>query len=1039
MNQSWYSPLKNISSLGSTSTKPGSLAGIHAARETHLSQFFTPDDLVKLIWNIASPLINSAYNDKKRLISILDNSVGSGRMFQYANPEQCFIAGIDVHQDSINALMSTAQEAGFHSEFVCASMQDAEPKNFDFAFINPPFSIHLESPNLQPFACTTWGKFGKNTSAISHAYALYQAMNAAEIVFAVLPKSYATEVINDKEVKSRLHATIHLPKDTFEIENAKVETTLLIIGNEYKKPNPITLRLKSLQDDIPSIGIELYKWSHGRPRLDVVDGYIDNEPSITIPVTGEKTVRLEQNGRYIVPIYSCGLTQTKVMNAILGSSIKSQPIENHRYAKSVKYMGQGILDIEVHLLQQDPHASFQSLLDIIKKAGGIPDVSSTLSNYFAKRVRQHIIRSTPYRHTVFTQDIDQSSFDGLSKQTFALDPKKWGSPIIKAGQKVEFRKESTGVYTLLAADNIYKFTQDELVKKFELDLQSNAGWKTVHAGRVEAFPNLAKPIYKKAEKLGINKWLSWDYQLYDLVEISIAPGDTILAYDMGLGKARMAISLIMLSGCKHGLISVESQLVDEMLKELTALDVDKSIYQVIKGPKDLINLKQINIISYERLRMPINRAHLRRTYASELRHRIGVMVSDEGHLLRKRDTEQSKSVWMVSAKRKYILTGTPAANYPRDVHQLLVYEGGDGTAAQPYGDEKNYLEARLIDSMYASKRGTDAFRDDFIVTEWCTNEFKEDNTNGAKREVPKIANLSKYRAALSCHVKRRVSQEPEVAAHIKIPVPTKKVTTVSWDNKHLNHYLEVGEEFITWYNNAHKDAGRRGVRMNLVAVLARIQALEFACNLPQRGHNHFKYFGRLTSKQKYAISRVQQLIKQGKKIILYAENPELLQLLHAELAKHNIDALLFHGGININKRTKLLDQQFRFGNKCQVMLASLGVTQNGLNIPQANYVLFYDRAWDCTTENQAGARVLRPQQLSDVDFEYLHIEGSIDEYKAQMVAHKQDSIHAGVDWATPELSTVEFLHLDTLLGRFVNDLTKKLKLTRTQLKEAIAA
>ena len=104
------------------------------------------------------------------------------------------------------------------------------------------------------------------------------------------------------------------------------------------------------------------------------------------------------------------------------------------------------------------------------------------------------------------------------------------------------------------------------------------------------------------------------------------------------------------------------------------------------------------------------------------------------------------------------------------------------------------------------------------------------------------------------------------------------------------------------------------------------------------------------------------------------------------------------------------------------MFGSFGVTQSGLNLYQADRVIFAQRDWTAKTENQAKARVLRPQQKSEVEFHFFHLKGSIDEYQAQMVGHKNDSACAGLDFAEPEFEGEEFLHLDTILGRFVNAL-----------------
>ena len=48
----WYSPLRSIISRGSQIDPVGGLAGLHAAREQHLGQFFTPETVVRFMWRI---------------------------------------------------------------------------------------------------------------------------------------------------------------------------------------------------------------------------------------------------------------------------------------------------------------------------------------------------------------------------------------------------------------------------------------------------------------------------------------------------------------------------------------------------------------------------------------------------------------------------------------------------------------------------------------------------------------------------------------------------------------------------------------------------------------------------------------------------------------------------------------------------------------------------------------------------------------------------------------------------------------------------
>ena len=123
--------------------------------------------------------------------------------------------------------------------------------------------------------------------------------------------------------------------------------------------------------------------------------------------------------------------------------------------------------------------------------------------------------------------------------------------------------------------------------------------------------------------------------------------------------------------------------------------------------------------------------------------------------------------------------------------------------------------------------------------------------------------------------------------------------------------------------------------------------------------------------------------------------------------------------MTIANRINALDAQFRFG-KSPILLATKGVLQTGYNIYQADRVVFYDRSWTPKIEMQAAARVLRPQQKKPVEIEFLHLEGSIDSYQAQMVEFKAESMKAGLDFGDEDPSR-DFVHIETILGRFVAD------------------
>ncbi len=117
---SWYGNLQARASLGSQAARPDSLAGLHAAREGHLSQFYTPTAIARFLWELVEPAIDEAIGrvDYEARVSLFDNSIGSGRLFQFAEPDRHILAGADVHEASISALIDLYEQWGKPQEAV---------------------------------------------------------------------------------------------------------------------------------------------------------------------------------------------------------------------------------------------------------------------------------------------------------------------------------------------------------------------------------------------------------------------------------------------------------------------------------------------------------------------------------------------------------------------------------------------------------------------------------------------------------------------------------------------------------------------------------------------------------------------------------------------------------------------------------------------------------------------------------------------------------------------------------------------------------
>lgn len=1030
-NQHWYAPLRQLASLGSQRSKIKDMGDLAAQRRQTLSQYFTPDQVAAWMWSFVGHLA---------ITSVLDNSVGSARLLQFAEPGKHKLFGVDVHAGTVEEVKRVVSEAGFECEILCAGMESVRPVGMCAALINPPFSITLESTGLKAEeGFTRMGRLGPDTNATSDEYAVAQALRAARVVVALLPRSSADAIRSgigcwsSKKVQSRLRGVFDLPASTFREENVSVLTSVVVFGEIASKRQPVHRAVESFDERVPDLDLLDPQFSKTRGpdlRYQLLDA---TEPTITLPVTGNRSVRIALDGRKVKLRYFCGLTQAIVANAVLDKRITSTA--HHRLPKGVQFNGQGKLDVEAYLLQDDPVAAFAGFVESIRVAGGKPIVQPGVYETLAKKIRRHRRAAMALKHTIWTKGASSmSSIIGMSKRTHNVDPTKWLSPVIKEGDQVEFTSAEEGGYRYQKNGKDFVIKTDELEANYVLEGASE-GWQIVHEGLLKAYPAEAARLRKRAIELGIDSWLSWDFQLDDLIEFTMKPNGAIAGWKQACGKSRLIAALILLSGVKHGLIVVESRLIDEMLVQLDRIGIGAEKVCVIDAPAKLSQLNQINLISYERLRMLVDgSASKRNTYAHKLRRRIGLVCADEGERLANFDSDQSRALFQLAARKRYISTGTPIANYPKDIHGLMLFTIGDGTAAQPYGYHQGFAEKWWITSMQHASRGIDKIRDNFVVVDWCTHAFSETLREGAKREIPKIANVEKFRDWLAPHVKRRLTEEPEVAKYLQLPPAVFETITVPWDSKHLAYYLRAADDFAQWY----RDRNDSEKRNNLAVLLAKLQAVQIALNIPQKGVEGLGVYGGLTSKQRAVIDYLVDLSAQRKKGLLYCENPDTARLIHRELATRGIKSVQFHGGISIKQRIKAKDEQFIAGD-ADHLLATKSSAKAGYNLAMCDEVIFYDRSWSAKTESQAMHRPMRVERKESVRVVFFHLPGSLDHYQDQMVAFKADSAKAGLDWATPEKDDDEFLHLSTVLQNFVDDLAKLNNISAHDMRKILKA
>ncbi len=1171
---SWYAPLRDAVSRGSQVDPVGGLAGLAAARELHLGQFFTPESVVEFAWRVVGLTDAKVLNrdgaptqpDFSRPLHLLDNSFGSGRMFAPADPRLHALHGVEVDTPLALRVTETARDAGFAADLIAGSMLDVtigsargynssyygRRDRFDVGLLNPPFSLHFDSPEVALYpGLGCFGKFGAASSCSSQHLAVAQALAWCDRVVAVVPRSFAVAELAKPPERygSRLAAVFHLPRSVFRSEGAEVDVSVLVWRSttETRPTHEITIDTWPIAADHPAYSYALAPitrdlYETRAPYLTHVSAP-KNEPATDLPITGDRSVRLAHDGRHIRVACKDAATYVQAMNDLLIRRIAGH---EQRRVQAATFEGQGQLDVETLLAQPDPHGALLRVVSNLRALGLQVSIDDSLRRYFARRVRQHAIDVTPFGHTAYVEDggfadwlAAQSTVrvvpraDALTQRGYMYcepgavrecrtcdgtgldpnyvhdpeDPKQAGACWSCHGAKVKDNAieadpereerlrilgsdddvpESASIDNAITSERVGpNYKEPKSTKRWFLSMRVDGGrdvhgdpilrdvceswlesdvtesfdfpdfvpypegWTVVHEGLASHFPSEFAAKRRRAAAEGVDRWL-WDYQLHDLCEIALKRG-AIIAWEMGLGKARLAAALCLLGG-KHNLITVETRLIREMESEFKAIGLPASTWQTITKPEQVGRgrLRRINLISYDKLKStlpgkqrvkvkpasaptsddadestpaPKQRTRdLRHTYADALRRRIHTHVCDEGHLLANHTTQQSRAVVHVSAKgRRYLLTGTPISNYPRNVLRLMQWAAGDGTARQRFGDRWPMLHRENLTMLGSAPRGVDEFRERFVTLQWVTPEFADEMDEGAKREVPIIADIPGFRRVVEHIIKRRTAAEPEVAAFVKIPVPTVVDTIVSWDADHLALYQATSREFVDWYKREYQETtGKQGA--HLIAVLRKLYAVHCAANYPQGGvSGQPAWSGGDTSKQRLAVERVAGWVGEGHKAIVLTESPASVTHLAVRLREQGIDVVDFHGGISITKRVDALDKRFRGNGKAQVLCATKQVLQTGYNIAEASRVLFFDGTWTPKTEQQAAARVLRPQQRKDVTIERLILQGSIDAYQRQMVDQKANAMRSGLDYGAGAPPGTSFRHLDSIFAQFVAD------------------
>jgi len=389
----------------------------------------------------------------------------------------------------------------------------------------------------------------------------------------------------------------------------------------------------------------------------------------------------------------------------------------------------------------------------------------------------------------------------------------------------------------------------------------------------------------------------------------------ILADDMGLGKTLQAIIAITQHKQDHpasiSLVVCPTSLVYNWKEEFNKFNSGLRILPVDGTPpqrKKLLNeIEKFDVVitSYSLLQKDIEFYKL---------IPFSYTILDEAQHIKNRGTRNAKSVKMIQAMHRLILTGTPIENSLDELWSLF-----------------DFLMPGLLSSY-------DRFVEKYVRTPGHSNH-----------------ELQTLRKKVNPFILRRMKSD--VLADLP---PVTEIT-------YHCHLSEIQKELYSSYAKSAREElfqlvkkeGFDRVQIHVLATLTRLKQIcchpaIFAKDKPEAGDS---------AKYDMLLELLETLIEGNHRTVIFSQYTRMLNIMRDDFQQQGICFEYLDGS---SKNRMEIVKHFNENEKIPVFLVSLKAGGTGLNLTGADTVIHYDIWWNPALENQATDRVHRIGQKNSV-------------------------------------------------------------------------
>lgn len=153
------------------------------------------------------------------------------------------------------------------------------------------------------------------------------------------------------------------------------------------------------------------------------------------------------------------------------------------------------------------------------------------------------------------------------------------------------------------------------------------------------------------------------------------------------------------------------------------------------------------------------------------------------------------------------------------------------------------------------------------------------------------------------------------------------------------------------------------------------------------------------AKLPYVIATVEDIVAEGRKVVVFAHHHEVLHRLHSSIP----GSLLLYGATSDATRADHI-RRFQSDPSCQVFIGGLLVAGTAITLTSASDVVFAELSWTPSDISQAEDRCHRIGQTDAVFVQHVLVENSFDHRLLETLLDKQQVASAIIDGHFAEVS-----------------------------------